>query len=195
MKKKHLFVLFLASGLLAGAQAFAGDMEAAILSNTCAGCHGTDGASAGEAPVIAGLPEPYLASAMKNYADGTRYSTIMGRIAKGYDPGQILDMAKFYANLPWANANQKVDSDLAAKGQRLHMTKGCIGCHGANGISPMPTTPRLAGQYIDYLVITMQQYQDPSLAIPPTAIAMRGMLAGVGEDDLKALANFYASQK
>ena len=59
----------------------------------------------------------------------------------------------------------------------------------------MPTAPRLAGQYIDYMVITMQQYQDPSLAIPPTAMAMRGMLAGVGEDDLKALANFYASQK
>ena len=134
MEKKHLFVLFLASGLLAGSQAFADDMEAAVLSNTCAGCHGTDGASAGEAPVIAGLSEPYLASAMKNYADGTRYSTIMGRIAKGYDPGQILDMSKFYAAKPWVNADQKVDSGLAAKGQQLHMRKGCIGCHGAHNI-------------------------------------------------------------
>ena len=70
-----------------------------------------------------------------------------------------------------------------------------MGCHGANGISPMPTTPRMAGQYADYLVITMQQYQDPKVAIPPAAMPMRGMLTGVSEDDLKALAHFYASQK
>ena len=59
----------------------------------------------------------------------------------------------------------------------------------------MPTTPRLAGQYVDYLVLTMQQYQDPKVAIPPVAMPMRGMLTGVSEDDLKALAHFYASQQ
>lgn len=195
MTKKHLCVLCLASGLLAGGQATADAMEAAVLSDTCAGCHGTDGASAGEAPVIGGLSQAYLASTMKNYADGTRYSTIMGRIAKGYDPGQILEISRFYAAKPWVNADQEVDSGQAAKGRRLHMGKGCIGCHGADGISPMPTTPRLAGQYIDYMVITMQQYQDPDLDLTATAMAMRGMLAGLGEEDLRALANFYASQE
>ncbi len=195
MKNKQLSALYLAGMLLAGPQALAGDMEAAILSNTCAGCHGTDGVSEGEAPVIAGMNEMYLNGAMKNYADGSRYSTIMGRIAKGYDQRQTEAMSRFYANKPWVNAKQDVDSALAAKGKKLHMTKGCVGCHGANGISPMPTTPRLAGQYADYMVITMEQYQDPKVAIPPAGMAMRGMLTGMSEEDLKALAHFYASQK
>ena len=195
MKNKQLSALYLAGMLLAGPQALAGDMEAAILSNTCAGCHGTDGVSEGEAPVIAGLNEMYLNGAMKNYADGSRYSTIMGRIAKGYDQRQTAAMSKFFADKPWVNAKQDVDPGLAAKGKKLHMTKGCVGCHGANGISPMPTTPRLAGQYADYMVITMQQYQDPKVAIPPAGMAMRGMLTGMSEDDIKALAHFYAGQK
>ncbi len=195
MKTKKLSALLITAGLLAGAPAMAGDLNAEMISNTCAGCHGTDGASVGQAPVIAGMNEMYLMQTMQNYKDGLRYGTIMGRIAKGYDKGQIMDMSKHYTSLPWVNATQKIDSAMAAKGKQLHMSKGCMGCHGANGISPMPTTPRMAGQYADYLVITMQQYQDPKVAIPPAAMPMRGMLTGVSEDDLKALAHFYASQK
>jgi len=195
MKSRKLSVLFLAGGLMASAHAMAGVTDAAMISNTCAGCHGTDGASQGEAPVIAGLSEQYLTETMENYKEGRRYSTIMGRMAKGYDTKQIQAMSAFYANKPWVNANQKVDSALAAKGKALHMSKGCVGCHGATGISPMANTPRLTGQYIDYMVIQMQDYQDPSRAIPPSAMAMRGMFAGMSEADLRALAHFYASEK
>ncbi len=195
MKTKKLSALLITAGLLAGAPAMAGDLNAEMISNTCAGCHGTDGASVGQAPVIAGMNEMYLMQTMQNYKDGLRYGTIMERIARGYDKSQIMDMSKHYASQPWVNAKQEIDSALAARGKQLHMTKGCVGCHGANGISPMPTTPRLAGQYIDFMVIQMQDYQDASRAIPPIAMPMRGMLAGVSEDDLKALAHFYASQK
>ena len=195
MKTKKLSALLIAVGLLASAHALAGDLDQAMVSNTCAGCHGTDGASMGQAPTIGGMNEMYLMQTMQNYKDGLRYGTIMERIARGYDKSQIMDMSKHYANQPWVNAKQEIDSALAARGKQLHMTKGCVGCHGANGISPMPTTPRLAGQYIDFMVIQMQDYQDASRAIPPIAMPMRGMLAGVSEDDLKALAHFYASQK
>ena len=195
MKTKKLSALLVVAGLLASASATAGDLDAAMVSNTCAGCHGTDGASVGQAPVIGGMNEMYLMQTMQNYKDGLRYGTIMERIARGYDKSQIMAMSKHYANQPWVNATQEVDSALAAKGKQLHTSKGCMGCHGANGISPMPTTPRLAGQYVDYLVLTMQQYQDPKVAIPPVAMPMRGMLTGVSEADLKAIAHFYASQQ
>ena len=195
MKTTQLSALLFAGHLLASAHVLAGDLSSAMVSNTCAGCHGTDGVSAGQAPVIGGLNETYLIQTMQNYKDGVRYGTIMERIARGYDKDQIKAMSKHYASLPWVNATQEVDSTLAAKGKQLHMTKGCVGCHGANGISPMPTTPRLAGQYAEYMVIQMQDYQDASRAIPPVAVPMRGMLAGMSEADLKALAHFYASQK
>ncbi len=195
MKTIQLSALLFAGGLLASAHVLAGDLDSAMVANTCAGCHGTDGASAGQAPVIGGLNETYLMQTMQNYKDGVRYGTIMERIARGYNKDQLAAMSKHFASQPWVNATQEVDNKLAAKGKQLHMTKGCVGCHGTHGISPMPTTPRLAGQYAEFMVIQMQDYQDASRAIPPVAVPMRGMLAGMSEEDLKALAHFYASQK
>lgn len=195
MKKSRLSALLMAAGLLAGADAMAGDMQAAVVSVPCAGCHGTEGASSGEAPVIAGLSRVYLMQTMQNYKNGTRYSTIMGRIAKGYDSSQFNDMATYFSELPWTDGQQEVDGALAAKGKELHNSRGCASCHGATGISPMPAAPRLAGQYAGYLEVQMQYYQDPAKPKAPMAMPMQGMLAGLSEADFKALAAFYASQK
>jgi sulfide dehydrogenase cytochrome subunit len=185
-------------GLLAGTYSIAGSApDPAVLSNPCAGCHGTDGASLGPAPVIGGLSKVYLEQTMNNYKRGQSYSTIMSRIAKGYDAAEIKAMASFFASKPWVSGKQEVDPKLVAKGQTLHMRKGCLGCHGLTGIPPSLTTPipRLAGQYAEYLVLQMQDYQDPAVSISPAAMPMRLMLKDLSEEDLTALANFYASQK
>ena len=89
MKTTQLSALLFAGGLLASAHVLAGDLDSAMVANTCAGCHGTDGASAGQAPVIGGLNETYLMQTMQNYKDGVRYGTIMERIARGYDKDQL----------------------------------------------------------------------------------------------------------
>jgi sulfide dehydrogenase cytochrome subunit len=185
-------MLLIGSGLLASATALAGPSGAAVVSNTCAGCHGTDGASVGPAPVIVGLAEMYLASTMAAYKDGTRYGTVMNRIAKGYDQAQIQAMAKHLSGKPWVSGKQEIDPALAKKGQELHNGKGCVGCHGANGISMLPTAPRMAGQYADYLYFQMKDYANDSMPIPPAAMPMR-MLSALSDEDLKALAAFYAS--
>jgi sulfide dehydrogenase cytochrome subunit len=193
MQKKKLYLILAA--LTATAAVSAAPNDGAVLAGTCAGCHGTDGASVGPAPIIGGLSEAYLASAMAAYKDGTRYSTIMGRIARGYDPGQILDMSKYLAAQPWVSGTEKVDETLAEQGKAIHNGKGCAGCHGANGVSPMPTTPRLTGQYARYLEMQMQDYKDANKAIPPAAMIMRSMIAPMSDDEIKALAAFYASAK
>ena len=196
MHNKKVSAALVAGILAVSASAMAGGPTAeAIVGNTCAGCHGTNGASKGAAPVVGGLSEAYLAGAMAAYKDGTRYSTIMGRIAKGYDQGEILDMSKYLAAQPWVSGNRPVDLKLAEKGKQLHNANGCGSCHGANGISPMPTTPRLAGQYADYLVFQMDDFRDAKKAIPPGAMVMRSMLTPLSDDDVKALAAFYASSK
>lgn len=195
MRTRKLTALVLFSGLMASASAFAADLDKNIVSAPCAGCHGTGGVSAGDAPIIAGLPRHYLLDTMMNYKRDRRYGTVMNRIAKGYDAGQMADIADYFSNQAWVSGDQKIDSALVKKGKDLHRSKGCVGCHGAIGISPMPTTPRLAGQYSDYLVFQMQDYQNPDRPIPPAAMAMRGMLQGLSIEDLTALAHFYASQK
>jgi sulfide dehydrogenase cytochrome subunit len=187
----------LAVGLLAASASASasGPTSAAIVGHTCAGCHGTNGASIGPAPIIGGLPEGYLASTMTAYKDGTRFATVMDRLARGYNPAEIQAMSQFLAAQPWVSGKRPVDAKLAEKGKQIHTANGCAGCHGANGISPMPTTPRMAGQYADYLYFQMQDYKDAKKAVPAAGMIMRNMLTPVSDDDLKALAAFYASAK
>jgi hypothetical protein len=78
--------LALAAGAWAiSAAALAAPPSAAMLSNACAGCHGTHGASAGPSmPTLAGQDKDAIVESMKDFKSGKRPSTIMGRLAKGY---------------------------------------------------------------------------------------------------------------
>ncbi len=196
MNTRNLLRLFTAAALLlAAVPAMAGDVDAAMVSNTCAGCHGTHGESVGAAPVIAGMSEPYLKSAMMDYKEGTRYSTIMGRIARGYSDEEIEAMAGFFAAQTWTPGKQELDAELAGKGGALHADKGCAMCHGPVGTAPSPTVPNLAGQFAEYLYYQMRDYANPHAAIPTTAMVMRPMCQNLSDEELMSLAHFYASQQ
>jgi sulfide dehydrogenase cytochrome subunit len=190
---RHLIPIL--GGLALSSAAWAASDVGVVLSMPCAGCHGSDGASTGEAPTIGGLSEAYLKATLVNYKNDARYGTVMNRIAKGYTEEELAAIAKYFAGKPWVSGEQVVLPDLAKQGQALHTSKGCIGCHGKNGVSTMPNVPRTAGQYIDYLVFQMTDYANPEVAIPRAAAPMRSMLKGLTEADLTALAHFYASQK
>lgn len=185
----------LAQTLLLSAPVQAGDVNAEMVSHPCAGCHGTLGVSKGAAPSIAGLPKQYFIDTMNAYKADARASTIMGRLARGYDDAQIEAMADFFSKQPWTAAAQDVDAGMVEKGAALHNQKFCSGCHGPTGTSPQANIPNLAGQYAGYLHGQMQDYADPNVAVPATAMAMRPMFSGLSDEDLHALAAFYASQK
>ena len=68
-----------------------------MLGNACAGCHGPNGVSNGSTPSLQGLPAAYIVSAMNSFKDGSRPSTIMGRIAKGYSESEFQEMGEFFA--------------------------------------------------------------------------------------------------
>jgi cytochrome c553 len=82
---------------LAGKPAQADSMNMTMLANPCAGCHGTDGNSKGGMPSIAGKSVRFITSALKDFRDGNRTSTVMQRIAKGYSDAQIEELAKYYS--------------------------------------------------------------------------------------------------
>ena len=106
MKVNKRCYLALASGLLLGGAVQAEDVRSpSMLSNTCAGCHGTNGASAGlSMPSIAGLDKGYLTEVMLQYKSGERPGTIMDRIARGYSESELKAIAAFYAEQPWVSA-------------------------------------------------------------------------------------------
>ncbi|MCI0505987.1 MAG: sulfide dehydrogenase [Gammaproteobacteria bacterium] len=70
--------------------------RAAMLSYTCAGCHGTNGISPGSIPSIYCKTADTIEKALKEYRDGTRFSTVMGRHVKGYTDDEIQLIAGFF---------------------------------------------------------------------------------------------------
>ena len=88
MRIGFILVLALASG---GAAANGQRLVA-----TCAACHGTNGAGAGNAlPVLAGQPKDSLVASMRAFKSGARPATIMHQISKGYTDKQIEEIAMY----------------------------------------------------------------------------------------------------
>lgn len=190
---KAIGALLLTGSMMTGGGALAGEPPKSMLGNTCAGCHGTNGVSAGVAmPAIAGLPEDYLREVMLQFRSGERYSTIMGRIAKGYSDRNIDAMSSFFAEQDWVSIRQKIDPVLVRRGEKIHLKK-CEACHRDNGRSTDNNMARLGGQWPGYIHILMQAYRQPEIRIPQPD-AMKILVRQLNEDDIQALAHFYAAQ-
>ena len=67
----------------------------------------------------------------------------------------------------------------------------CAACHGADGNSPLPMNPSLAGQHPEYLFKQLNEFKSGSR----NNAVMMGMVAGVSAEDMRNLAAYYAAQK
>ncbi len=67
----------------------------------------------------------------------------------------------------------------------------CAACHGADGNSPMPMFPTLAGQHETYLVAALEQYRDGQRK----NATMAPMAANLSDQDIKDLAAYFARQQ
>ena len=65
----------------------------------------------------------------------------------------------------------------------------CGGCHGAQGISPNPDWPNLAGQHASYLEKQLHDYKDATLR---QGTIMTALVAALTDEDIHDLAEFYA---
>lgn len=70
-----------------------------LLAGTCFSCHGTDGKSRSEMPSLYGKSAASIIQTMQAYRSGALASTVMGRIAKGYDDQELEIMAAYLANI------------------------------------------------------------------------------------------------
>lgn len=67
----------------------------------------------------------------------------------------------------------------------------CAACHGADGNSPAPNFPKLAGQGERYLLKQMQEIKAGSRAAP----LMAGQLDNQSEQDMADIAAYFSAQK
>ncbi len=198
--------------------AWAGDTASpSMLSNTCLGCHGPNGVSEGPAtPTISGMSELYIIGAMLAYKYDNdedkveeviesdpdfedveffpRISTVMNRIAKGYSVEEIKILAKHFASLPFEPQQQTVDTAQVKTGAKLH-EKHCEKCHEDAGSSAEDDVGVLAGQWIQWLEYTMNDYISGDRAMPKKMKKqMQEMQDAHGDKAIDELIQFYASQ-
>lgn len=67
----------------------------------------------------------------------------------------------------------------------------CAACHGADGVSNIPTNPILAGQYASYLEQALKSYRSGSRQ---NAI-MAGFASQLSDQDIEDLAAWFSSQE
>ncbi len=170
--------------------------DASMLSNTCAGCHGTDGGSSGPAiPSIGGMSATYITDMMNAYKSGDTVSTIMGRIAKGYSEDEIGAMANYFAEQSQTRADQSFDKAKAAKGMKLH-DKYCEKCHSEGGSLADDDSGILAGQLTPYLHYSMEDFDNGDRSMPEKMKKkVKKLNKKEGAAGMEAILNYYASQR
>ena len=202
MAKQSITLALLTGALALGitSAVSAGDPPtASMLSDTCNGCHGMNGNSVGPAsPTIAQMEKAAFIETMKAFQSGDMYSTIMGRIAKGYTDEEIELMAGHFAAQEMVAATQEFDAGAAEEGAKLH-DKYCEKCHEEGG-KPLKGDDAeyslLAGQWTPYLQNAMMDFREGHREMPKKMKKkLDKMLEKEGDEGLAAINAYYASQQ
>ncbi len=188
-----VFRAFLVVGLIGPVVAADGDVERGrVLADTCEGCHAVDSYTnvypTYHVPRIGGQSAAYLIEALTLYRDGARAHGTMTAQAASYSDQDIRDIAAYLASVvPPLVAGEP-------KGTAPEAATVCASCHGAAGIGAIATYPYLAGQHKDYLLQALSQYKNGERK-GANATVMQAQLMMVSEQDLQAIAAFYAAQE
>ena len=95
-----------------------------------------------------------------------------------------LPLTLVFGNVAWAAKGN-------AEAAKEKATTICAACHGADGNSPTPSFPKLAGQNADYLQATLKQYRSKQRK---NAI-MNGQAEKLTDKEIADLSAYYALQK
>jgi sulfide dehydrogenase cytochrome subunit len=199
--------------LLAGAGLFSLTLAAGVraadvnkLVETCASCHGKDGAShESDVPNIGGVSAPYLHDSLVAYKNKkrpcpeTKYregpkkgqKTDMCQVAKELSEADVNEVAKFYAGKKFVRADQKFDPALAKQGKEYHADH-CEKCHTEGGSVADDDSGILAGQWMPYLKETFSEYESGKRPMPEK---MKPKFQKLDKAKMEALINYYGSFK
>lgn len=193
-----LFGLILATG------AWAADVNK--LAETCASCHGKDGASTeSDVPIIGGYSAPFMSDSLTaykkkqrpcpetKYRDGAKkgQKTDMCQVAKDLSDADIKQVAEHFAGKKFVRAQQKFDPALAEKGKKIH-ERSCDKCHSEGGGLASDDAGIMAGQWMPYL---QDQFKDFMDGKRPMVKKMKPKMEKLKSEDIDALVHYYGSFK
>jgi cytochrome c553 len=177
------------AALAAPAQASAADAaRGAKLAYTCLGCHGIPNYKNSypvySVPKLGGQHTAYMAVALKEYASQDRPHPTMHAQAVTMTDQDMADMTAYLSG-------QELKPTGRAVGSAPKAGQTCVACHGNDGVGILPEYPNLAGQHADYIEQALKAYRAGQRKNP----IMGGMAAPLTDADIKALAQYYSSQR
>ena len=161
----------------------------------CAQCHGPRGVS--EMPIIpslAGQPAEFTTLQLILFREGIRRVPVMVGPMRGMSDEQIEDLAAYFASLPSARREDRgpADAALLARGGEISAGRNCNACHTAT-YAGRANIPRINHQREDFLEHTLAEYRDGGRV--GTDTNMNGLMYGLTDADIRALAHFLAHQE
>ena len=87
-----------------------------------------------------------------------------------------------------AVSGQALAGDAGA-GKTAYSAKGCIGCHGAGGVSVVPTYPSLKGRDAAFVKQNLTEFRSGKRV----SATMNAMAAGLNDADIENLAAYIGS--
>jgi cytochrome c553 len=152
----------------------------------CDNCHGGDGNSViSDVPNLASQHPSYLLTQIDKYVKGQRRNRFKEGLMKVLSEDDRINATIYYAS----KTVKPAGTGSSAVGENLYVQR-CVGCHDAKGRGT-ETTPRVAGQQIEYLIQSMTRYRDRTgerIYAP-----MAASTAGLKDQDIMALAIFMSS--
>jgi len=81
---------------------------------------------------------------------------------------------------------------LVYRGDPTRLLKACASCHGRDGRGGQFDHPALAGQFPDYLVYTLTEFQEDDRTNDIYS-RMRHVAAALTEEEIEGLAGYYGT--
>lgn len=153
--------------------------------SACFGCHGDKGRSANpQWPSLAGQQSVYIVNQLKAFKAGNRVNWVMQAQASRLSDEDINNFGAYFT----VQQPAKVDGDPALAKLGKAKATVCLGCHGSSG-EGNSEFPRLAGQHPGYLAEQLKNFKNGSRKNG----TMQAIAGNLSEEDMKALAAFFAS--
>ena len=158
-------------------------------SSTCLGCHGVVSYNniypSYKVPMLGNQHKDYLVAALKAYRSGERAHPTMRAQAANLSDQDISKIADYFSSFRLDDSKQ-ANSDV----KMIEEANACVGCHGPDGNSLVPSFPKIAGQYQDYLLHALKSYKNGSR----NNAIMNGIASTLSDEQMVILSKYYASQ-
>ena len=182
------FSIFVASVFLFSSFSLYAEKSPEELSSTCLGCHGVVSYNniypTYKVPKLGNQHKDYIVAALKAYRSGERSHTTMKAHAANLSDLDIDKIADYFSSF-----KAKIATPENVK--MIDEANSCVGCHGVDGNSEVPTFPRIAGQYEDYLYQSLKSYKNGKR----NNAIMNGVASTLNDDQMRKLSKYFASQK